>query len=159
MTHHPWQENNRIVNYRKIWKDIRLEPLKWPDNHRRLEVRITSEKGVRYATVGLVDKTTIDIAVDIFLNSPFSTFMLVSDQDFNSVDATRALFDAIFPIGKHDIPKTDEDWGVLIHQRAELNDVVIKQAGKFDGLEWCLDLFGQPETLEPFVGKSKRGRS
>lgn len=151
IAHSPWQENNRIVNYRKIWRDIGFQSLNWPETHRGPEVMVASKKGVRYAAVGLVDAINLGIAVDVCLAGPFSTFMLVSDQDFTSVDATLALFDVTFPSDRHGIPETTEDWGALIHQRAKHYDVVIKRARGFDGFESCLDMFGRTEVLEAFV--------
>lgn len=157
LMHSPWQPNNRIVNYRKIWGDLSLQSLQIPQDVRGPEIRYESKEGVRYATIMSVEEDEFAIAADVLTKTGLGMFFYrTTDQERGEalVDKLcRTAFD------QHSDETFSEyvNWGRLIHWAAMRHDIVAKRSDEIGEMRFAIDIFVNAKDITNWGGNGAAG--
>lgn len=136
VSHGPWQDDNRITRYYKLWK---REPWAKDLSHSVLdtpEVLVSSEHGLRYSGCVTISESDIDVIVKN--NYPYHPIFVFAKRVSNSlsVDEIKSLFDAAFPE-----KSTDVNWISLIKNLCPKGYLIFRTHGCFDDVEVSVDVF------------------
>ncbi|MBD3673949.1 MAG: hypothetical protein HUJ26_10540 [Planctomycetaceae bacterium] len=143
VTSGPWQESNRIVRYKKLWKLIPniSGSVKFSE-----EVEFKRDNKLMYA--GLVEFIISDInsLVEI-ARTDISSAIICSHRDkIDSLASINNIFTHAFPTYKEK-PLTRVDWLALAIEVCPLGDILVRVNGTFDDRESAVDIISTKEII------------
>jgi hypothetical protein len=135
----PWQSANRIVKYRKLWKEhLDLVQTKGV-RHIGAEVEINSASGIRFVGLLEVGGEAFIKAVNLVRTDSACAIIQSKRPEIDSEASVRSIFASAFPTKNGD-PQVNLDWMTLALHLCPQSDILMRVTGRFDDREASVDV-------------------
>jgi hypothetical protein len=143
----PWRQDNRIENYRRLWRN--RSQLTDSAGILRIgeEARFTSQDGIRFAGLLQVTGEALIQALEASRVDPACAVLYSKSETLGSQFSVQTLFSAAFP-KQGGSEQVKIDWLSFALKRCSHGDVLLRVSGLFDDREAAVDLIGAQAVVE-----------